>query len=369
MAPIANPQILYKSIPQGYPVPGKDLVYDTSETIDLDTVPLNGGFLSKTIVISPEPWLRERLRDPKKPSYTTPMRLGYAVVGYGISKVLRSEDPKYSPGDYIFAVLPWKLYYVIPWEHAKVAEPGQWPDYTTDIDAVVNYGSIKIQKVPGISLTTWAASLGGPGMTAYVSLKEHVPDWKPGQTIYVSTGAGAVGLMVVQLAKLAGLKVIASTGSDEKVDYLSKEIGVNVAFNYKTTSVNDVLEKEGPLDIYWDNVGGSTLEAAIEHCRVRAKIIVCGYISEYNDQEKYGVKNLHWIFKKRLQFFGILAYDLLGKWLPSFLQEVPALIASGKIKTKEDIVYGLEKAPQAFVDLLHGKNTGKTLVVVSEDEL
>ncbi|GJJ10829.1 hypothetical protein Clacol_005057 [Clathrus columnatus] len=188
--------------------------------------------------------------------------------------------------------------------------------------------------------------------------------------------------MVVQLAKIAGLKVIASTGSDEKVNYLLKEIGVDVAFNYKTTSVDSALAKEGPIDLYWDNVGGQTLEAAVEHCKVNAKIIVCGYISEYNNEQQYGIKpetiyvlitlaaikNFHWIFKKRLQIHGLLTPDHFTKWLNKFMEEVPPLVVQGKIKTKEDLVYGLDNAAQAFVDLLQGKNLGKTVVVVSEDD-
>ncbi|GJJ10830.1 hypothetical protein Clacol_005058 [Clathrus columnatus] len=175
--------------PPGYPKPGQDLVYETSETLDLETVSLNGGFLTKTLLISPEPWLRERLR----------------VVGYGVVKVLRSENPKFAPGDYAMGLIhkfgtqdpvsAWQLYTIHPWDGLKSAAPGQWPDYTVDIDNFTSlFGLNKIPKNPHISLPLYLGALGGPGQTAYIGLREYAPNMKPGQVIYVSTAAGAVGL-------------------------------------------------------------------------------------------------------------------------------------------------------------------------------
>ncbi|KIJ38261.1 hypothetical protein M422DRAFT_176890 [Sphaerobolus stellatus SS14] len=347
MTPIPNPRILYASIPTGYPIPGKNTKYDDSEQIDLENVPLKGGYLTRTVLISPEPWLRERLRDPIEVSCASPMRLGLPMVGSGLVKVIRSEDPKIKVGDFLAGIIR--------------ASPYQ----SVDIDAWGPSWLTKVQKLPGKDWTAVPGVLGSPGTTAWMGLKEY-GDLKKGETIYVSTGAGALGSMVCQLAQAAGLKVIASTGSDEKVKYLIEVIGVDYAFNYKTTKVDSALSKWGPIDVYWDNVGGETLDAAIAHCNVHARILACGYISEYNGEEKYG--NLAWIFKKRIRMYGILMSDLVPKWGGPFFEEVYKLLAEGKLKTQEHIVHGLENADKAWVELLQGKHLGKTVVVVSNPE-
>ncbi|KAF8588807.1 alcohol dehydrogenase [Ramaria rubella] len=363
MPSVPNPQIIFQSIPEDYIVPGETTVYDATRTIDLENVDLNGGYLTKTLVISPEPWLRERLRDPRIPSYSPPMRLGYAVVSIGLVKVLRSEDPTVKVGDYMVGAFPWEAYTVHPWEGKQPAQPGQWPAYTYDVDSMP---PMVVPKHPALPWPLFMGALGLPGSTAWMGLQEYA-DMKEGETIYVSTGAGAVGTIVVQLAKMAGLKVIASTGSDHKVKYLEAELGVDHAFNYKTTPVQEALAKHGPIDIFWDNVGGQTLEAAIEHANVRGRILACGYISEYNTTERYGIKNMSWLFKKRLQLHGILLSDLRPKWEAKFMEVVPALLATGKLKSKEHIIHGLENADTALLEMFQGKHLGKTVVVVSEE--
>ncbi|KIJ38269.1 hypothetical protein M422DRAFT_33392 [Sphaerobolus stellatus SS14] len=363
MAPVPNPRVLFASIPSGYPVPGENTKYDDSEKIDLENIELKGGYITRTVLLSPEPWLRERMRDPSIVSYGTPMRMGLPIIGPGLMKVLRSEDPKIKEGEFLYGTIPWQLYIVHPWDGWKPYPPGSLPDYTVDMDhGIFN----KVEKLPGgKDWTSLPGVVGIAGMTAWMALKEH-GDLKKGETIYISTGAGAVGLMVCQFAKFAGLKVIASTGSDEKVKYLLEEIGVDHAFNYKTTNVDAALSKWGPIDVYWDNVGGPTLDAAILHCKVNARIIACGYITEYNGQEKYGVKNLAWLFKKRIKIYGILLPDLIPKWLGPFFEEVYKLLSEGKLKTREHIVHGLENADTAWVDMLQGKHLGKTVVVISD---
>ncbi|KAF8521719.1 NAD(P)-binding protein [Hysterangium stoloniferum] len=363
MSPVRNPRVVFNAIPKHYPIPGDTTVYDTSRTIDLDSAPLNGGYLTKTLSLSPEPWLRERLRAPDVPSYSTPMRLGHTFVSFGLVKVLRSEDENVKEGEYYIGIVPWEAYTVHPWEGKQLAKPGQWPTFTTDVDAIP---FMKVEKHPAMPWTLFMGALGVPGQTAWMGLKEY-GNLKPGETIYVSTAAGAVGIMVVQLAKLAGLKVIASTSSDEKVKYLKSELGVDEAFNYKTTPVDEALAKYGPIDVYWDNVGGKALDAAIENANMNARILSCGYISEYNNEEAYGVKNLAWLFKKCIKIYGFLQPELMVKWLGKFMEEVPLQIATGQIKTKEHVVYGLENADKAWVEMFEGKNIGKTVVIVAED--
>ncbi|KAL0960208.1 hypothetical protein HGRIS_011841 [Hohenbuehelia grisea] len=144
-----------------------------------------------------------------------------------------------------------------------------------------------------------------------------------------------------------------------------KEIGVDVPFNYKTTSVADVLAKEGPIDIYWDNVGGKTLEDALEAATVHARFIECGMISDYNAAEKYGVKNLFNLIVKRISIHGFLVSDLLPKYRDEFYKTVPAMIARGEIKFLEDKKQGLDKAGEAIYEVQSGKNHGKSVIVVA----
>ncbi|KAG9075490.1 hypothetical protein FRC06_010065, partial [Ceratobasidium sp. 370] len=229
MAPTKNGRLIFNSIPKDYPVPGETTVYVTEE-IDLDNVPLNGGVLVKTLYVSADPYIRGRMRDPKIKSYSIAYTLGEPVSGYGLGRVLRSERADVKAGDNIWSdETPFQHYSVLSATHPLMV----------------------IKEEPNVPLSAHLSVLGMPGKTAYYGL-EVIGKPKAGETIYVSTGAGPVGSTVSQLAKAAGLKVIGSAGSDDKVEYL-KSIGVDVAFNYKKTKISDVLAKEGPIDIYWDN--------------------------------------------------------------------------------------------------------------------
>ncbi|KAJ1306436.1 hypothetical protein OPQ81_007439 [Rhizoctonia solani] len=205
-----------------------------------------------------------------------------------------------------------------------------------------------------------------PGKTAYYGLKA-IGKPKSGETIYISTGAGPVGATVAQLCKAKGLKIIASAGSDEKVEYM-KSIGVDVPFNYKKEKVSDVLAREGPLDIYWDNVGGETLEAAIDACRDRgARIIACGAISSYNGT-RYGIKNTDLIFAKELTIQGIFVYSLEAQAddPSTFFTDMIALVKSGELKSKEPIWDGLENVGEAILAVQKGTNEGKLVIRVAD---
>ncbi|KAG8738326.1 hypothetical protein FRC10_006997 [Ceratobasidium sp. 414] len=190
---------------------------------------------------------------------------------------------------------------------------------------------------------------------------------KAGETIYVSTGAGPVGSTVVQLTKAAGLKVIASAGSDDKVEYL-KSIGVDVAFNYKKARISDVFAKEEPIDIYWNNIGGESLETAIDVCKDFARIVVCGAISAYNGGTPYGIKNASLILTKRLTIQGFIQHELktqVGK--PQvFHEKVTPLVTSGKLKWNEQVYEGLEKVGDAILDVQKGDNIAKPVVKVAD---
>ncbi|KAJ7227450.1 hypothetical protein GGX14DRAFT_419629 [Mycena pura] len=363
-----NHRIVFnKQIAHGFPVPGEHISLDKSQSIDLDGVPLNGGFLTKTLMLSPEPAMRERMRDPKIPSFTTTLVVGHTVVGFGLVVVLRSEKEGIKVGDHMYGMTPWEAYTVQPYIEGRVDyKLAEWPAGTFDMD------SLALQVVPdprgAFPWSNYCSILGIPGLSAFAGFEAYA-DAKEGETVYISSGASGVGSMVIQLAKMKGMKVIASAGSNEKVEYM-KKLGADVAFNYKTSLVADILRENGPLDLYWDNVGGSHLAAAIDALTVSGRIIMCGVAEEYNvaHEDRYPVKNTSLIFKKRLRVQGFLIADHAQTMVPRFFSEIPALVAQGKLLSQEHLIQGIENAPNAFVDMLKGGfPVGKPIIVVAQE--
>ena len=345
MAPTQNGRLLFNKVPKDFPIPGETTVYDNSESIDLDNVPLNGGILIKTLYLSVDPYFRGRMREPNTKSYSPPFTLGKPITGWTIARVLRSEKEGIKAGDNITAPeAPFQQYNVLPAQHPVV----------------------KIENKENLPLSLYVGVLGMPGRTAYWGLEE-IGKPQKGETIYVSTGAGPVGATVSQLAKSHGLKVIASAGSDDKVQYL-KSIGVDVAFNYKKEQVSDVLAKEGPIDIYWDNVGGESLDAALEACNDHARIICCGAISAYNGGSPYKIKNWPLFLTKRLTVRGFLVHEIQAQAgnPVAFYEKVVPMVASGQIKWNEHVYEGLENVGDVILAVQKGDNTAKAVVKVAD---
>ncbi|EMD32975.1 hypothetical protein CERSUDRAFT_118403 [Gelatoporia subvermispora B] len=343
MAPVKNGRHLFNEIPKGFPEPGKTTVYDESETIDLEKAPLNGGFLVKTLVLSIDPYMRGRMRDASIKSYAPPFYIGKPLDNFGVGKVLRSENPAFKAGDHVYGMLPFQEYFV-----AQDAQQFRL-----------------LENKEGLPWSAYVGVCGMPGQTAYYAWKE----WsaaKKGEVAFVTSASGPVGATVVQLAKGDGCKVIASAGSDDKVAFV-KTVGADVAFNYKTEDTRKVLEKEGPIDIFWDNVGGETLEAAIEAANVHGRFIECGMISQYNTSDPYPVKNLIQIVGKQLKIHGFIVFSMHDKYQDEFYREVPRRVAAGEIKYQEDITRGLDKVSEAILDVQTGKNQGKKVIVVADD--
>ncbi|KAJ7693424.1 hypothetical protein B0H17DRAFT_1060123 [Mycena rosella] len=366
-----NPRVVFAKRPgTGLPVPGEHLVYDATRSIDLDAVPLNGGFLTKTLMLSPEPFLRERMRDLSVDSYSTHAVVGAPMVGFVLAVVLRSEKEGVNPGDHMYGLSHWEAYTVQPYMEGRVDfKAGNYPDWTGDTDSL-----IKLNAVPDpqgkYPWSSYFSVLGGPGLTAFCGLEAY-GNAKKGETIYISSGASGVGSVLIQLAKEKGLRVIASAGSDAKVEYM-RSLGADVAFNYKTTPVAAALKEHGPLDIYWDNVGGETVEAAIQYSRLHARFIMCGSISEYNlaPEACYGIKNLSLVFKKQLRIYGLLVGEHMTSLGPRFFTEVPALMAQGRLTVRETFTEGLENAADAFVKMLQAggaEELGKPVVIVAKE--
>ncbi|KAG2009421.1 alcohol dehydrogenase [Coprinopsis cinerea AmutBmut pab1-1] len=342
MAPVTNGRAIFNSIPEGFPKPEKTIVYDESQKIDVDTVQLNGGFLIKVLYLSVDPYMRGRMRDPSKKSYSPAFTLGQPMNGHGVGVVVRSESSSVKVGDHVYGMLEFQNYIVRP-----------------------NLEGLRmVDNKHNLPLSYYIGVCGMPGKTAYMAWKEY-SQAKKGETAFVTTGAGPVGSFVIQLAKLDGLKVIGSAGSDEKVEFM-KSIGADVAFNYKTTNTLEVLQKEGPIDVYWDNVGGETLDAALEAANINARFIECGMIAGYNTGGQ-PVKNLMYVVGKSISMHGFIVSRLEHKYEDKFYEEVPALVAKGDLKYREQVFDGLQSVGDAILAVQKGTNKAKAVIKVASD--
>jgi hypothetical protein len=300
----------------------------------------NNQVLVKNEWISVDPYMRARMTTRK--NYIPFFELEKPMEGAALGKILESNSTIFSQGDFILSNFGWRDHFIASDSDIKKMEPIKAP------------------------LQTYLGPLGMTGHTAYIGLFR-IGKLKENQTVLVSAAGGSVGSIVCQLAKIKGCKVIASTGSDEKVDWLKNELGVDHAFNYKKID-NLVLHlktlcPEG-YDLYFDNVGGDFLEAAIYRMKDFGRIVICGRISQMNvTSPGEGLKNMAHVLIKRLTIKGFLMMDHFDN-KNDFEKDMKNWIKNNQIKWKETIVEGLENSPQAFIDLLHGKNIGKMLVKI-----
>ena len=290
--------------------------------------------------ISVDPYMRARMTERK--NYKPPFKIGEEMEGYAIGKVEISNDKSFNVGDLVFS------------------NHGMRDNFVCSAD------KLKKLKAIDIPIQSYLGPLGMTGHTAYIGLLKH-GELKAGQTVLVSSAGGSVGSTVCQIAKNLGCKVIASTGSDEKVDWLKNELKVDYAFNYKKVE-NLVLHlKEicpDGFDLYFDNVGGDFLESAIFQMKNFGRIVVCGRISQMNvTTPGSGIKNMAHVLVKRLTIKGFLIFDHENEREP-FETDMLKWLSKGEIKFKETIYTGIESAPKSFIDLLKGKNTGKMLVKI-----
>ncbi|KZV65434.1 NAD(P)-binding protein [Peniophora sp. CONT] len=274
MAPIRNARAYFAATPTEHIEPGVHVKYDDSATIDLDSIELSGGFLIKTLCLGIDPFMRTVMHsgtmvDPKIQAYIPVYEFNRPLIGYGVGRIVRSEDEAYKSGDVLHGWLYHEEYSV----------------YHGPLTAVIPF--CKIEDI-GLPWSVYVSVLGMPGQTAFWGWTAY-NQAKAGETIFISSAAGTVGSLVIQLAKRGGLRVIASSGSDEKAAYAT-ECGADVSFNYKKEKVWDVLAREQQgVDIYVDNVGGEHLDAALLHANRSARFIVYGMASLYNS-EPYNVQ-------------------------------------------------------------------------------
>ncbi|BGP04945.1 NADP-dependent oxidoreductase RED1 [Rhodotorula toruloides] len=339
---VQNASLVYARPPTGAPVPGETLIRRVDE-IDIDNVPLEGGILVQNKALSLDPYMRGRMRDPKLKSYNEPFELNKPLTTLAIGVVLRSDEPSIKPGQIYKGRFDASEYALIPGKMVKLL------------------GRV-VENKEGLPWTTLLGACGMPGATAWVGLYD-IGKPKKGETIFVSAASGAVGQIVGQLAKRDGLFVVGSAGSDEKVAFL-KEIGFDIAFNYKTDSTQQILQQHPP-DIYWDNVGGETLDTVLATINPKGRIIACGSISQYNKprDQHYGMKQTFQVVTKSLKWEGFIVSN---HDTTEFDRVMPGLVKSGEIKIKEHITKGIDQG-EAFVDMLEGRNFGKAVISLSDD--
>ncbi|KAF7375739.1 SGNH hydrolase [Mycena sanguinolenta] len=393
MAPVTNARVLFASIPKGFPVPGETTVYDTAQKIDLEGVPLNSGFLIKTLVLSVDPYMRNRMHGPEKKSYSPPFALGAPLIGYGVGVVLRSENSDVAVGKYVYGIIPHQQYSIIGgMQGLSFLQKDPKLPWTVFVGAAGMPG-MGIRRAPhddGLTILRQDRLLRMEGILTREKGKETVvlhldrsptyhsrvkrPSSPPAEVrsarrpFFISMkeeNNNSALRMVIQLAKRDGLKVIASAGSEEKVKFM-REIGADVAFNYKTTNTREVLEREGPIDVYWDNVGGEILEAALDNANDYARFLLCGSISGYNTGHQ-GVRNLNQLYGKAATMYGVLVFRLQAKYDREFYEVIPPALASGELKYTEDVSRGLETVGEMILRVQEGRNTGKAVVVVAEE--
>jgi NADPH-dependent curcumin reductase CurA len=303
--------------------------------------PIEGELVIRNAYISVDPTRRNRMNDVK--SYVPPFAIGDPLTGGAVGQVIASRNDRFAEGTWVVHDLGWREAALSDGRGMRSVDPGLAP------------------------LSTSLGVLGMTGMTAFVGIVD-IADVQEGDTVFVSGAAGAVGSIAVQLARFRGARVVGSAGSPEKLAWL-RELGADGVFDYRETRTRDALREHAPdgIDVYFDNVGGDTLEDALGAMRLRGRIVACGSISRYNATEALpGPRNLFLFVTKRLRMQGFLVFDHNDRF-PAFLEEVAPRVADGSLRYRETIVDGIERAPEAFIGMLDGANIGKMLVRVGPE--
>ncbi len=327
-------EIRLASRPDGEPLP---------ENFELAEVPVpepgEGEILVRNEYLSVDPYMRGRMRDVK--SYVPSYEVGKVLDGGAVGQVVASNGGKFEEGAWVQGLQGWREHYVSNGDGLFPVDPDIAP------------------------VSTSLGVLGMPGLTAWVGVID-IGQAKEGETMFVSGAAGAVGSTAGQIAKLKGLRVVGSAGTPEKVEWLTEELGFDAAFNYRDGDLPSQLREHCPkgIDVYFDNVGGDHLSAALARMRLHGRVALCGSVSQYNQEAPPpGPDNFVSVLVNRLNIRGYIIldhYDRLG----AFLAEVAPWVKSGELKYRETIVEGIENMPQAFIGLLQGDNVGKMLVKV-----
>ena len=333
-----NRQITLAARPHGFP---------NDSDFRLVTTPIpsagDGECLVQGIYLSVDPYMRGRMND--RESYAPAVELGQAMVGGVVGRVFESRHQAFQKGELVTGDLGWQEYAAVPGKALRKVDPKLGP------------------------ISTALGVLGMPGLTAYFGLLE-IGQPKRGETVLVSGAAGAVGSTVGQIAKIQGCRVVGIAGSDEKIRYLTGELGFDAAFNYKSTDDYGAKLREmcpDGVDVYFDNVGGTITDAVFPLLNVKARVSVCGQISQYNlEKPELGPRLLWHLIVKRAKVQGFLVFDFFDR-IDEGLKQMSEWVRAGKIKYHERIVEGIENAPRAFMEMMRGANIGKQLVKLSDE--
>ncbi len=338
---LKNRQCRLASRPIGLPTPANWRF--TEEAV---AEPAAGGVLVKTLYLSLDPAMRGWMNEGK--SYIAPVEINAVMRAGGVGRVIASNNPAFAVGDYVNAGLDVQEYCLISQENIKRS------------------GMFKIDA--SLGLTTWTNVLGMPGMTGFFGLTE-VGLPKAGETVVVSGAAGAVGQTVGQIAKLKGCRVVGIAGGKAKCDWVVNELGFDACIDYKNADVRAGLKEHCPkgVDIYFDNVGGEILDMVLAKITRGARIIICGAISQYNNTTPVkGPANYLSLLVNRARMEGIVVFDYADRYHLA-IKEMAGYLKAGTMKSKEDVVQGIENFPEALLKLFNGDNFGKLVLQVAQD--
>lgn len=310
-------------------------------------VPADGQLLLRTLYLSLDPYMRGRMSDA--PSYAPPVAVGAEMIGGTVSRVESSLHPDYKAGDLVLGFNGWQNYAVSDGSGLTKLAP----------------------RMPQPSLALGA--LGMPGFTAYMGLLD-IGQPKTGETVVVAAASGAVGSVVGQIAKLKGCRVVGIAGGSKKCNWVVDALGFDACIDHHSAEFNQQLATACPngIDVYFENVGGKVFDAVLPLLNPAARIPVCGLIAHYNDTALPAGPNrlgllTRTLLTKRIKMQGFIIFDDYGHRYDEFYRQMSAWVNEGKIIFREDIVDGLENAPQAFIGLLNGKNFGKLVIRVAKD--
>lgn len=349
---VQNKGLIFKNVPEGWPKPGHDLAVE-DRPIDLNQDLPEGALLVKNFYASFDPYQRGRMRAPGVKSYSPPFELGKPITNRCIFKVVKSNNDQFKEGETLITMS------VTPIEEYSVL--------TKDAVAACR----KLENPYNLDPKLFLGALGMPGLTAWSSFYE-IGQPKKGETIFISAASGAVGQLVGQLAKHEGLTVIGSVGDDAKLDFIKSELNFDGGFNYKKEKPADALARLAPngIDIYYENVGGEQLEAAINAMNNFGRIIACGMISQYNCKpgEQYPIRNLMQVVAKRLTMRGFIVGDenMGPRHAKEHQEKLQKWLADGTFKSKLSVTEGIDNAVDGFLGMLQGKNFGKAVLQIAD---
>ena len=302
--------------------------------------PGDGELLVKILYISLDPAMRGWMNEGR--SYVPPIAIGEVMRALAVGRVVSSKNPKFAVGDHVYGVLGVQEYAVTNGTGLTKVDPALVP------------------------LPVYLGTLGAPGMTAYFGLLD-IGKPQAGQTVVVSGAGGSVGMVVGQIAKIKGCHVVGIAGGAEKCTCVTKDFGFDAAIDYKSENVRAAVQKHCPkgVDVYFDNVGGDILDAVLTQIARGARIVICGAISQYNSTTGIkGPSNYLSLLVNRASMTGMVVFDYASRY-PEAAREMAAWMAAGKLKSREDIVEGLETFPDTLLKLFKGENTGKLILKVA----